>query len=74
MPKVTEALRELVRGIEYRTAKETGLQYRVLLEFVKAMRVPSGPAIDTLAEHFGMELKPKTKPKGRRMAGPKPRK
>jgi hypothetical protein len=73
MPKVTETLRELVRGIEYRTAKDTGLQYRVLLEFVKEMRVPSGPAIDVLAEHFGLELQPKTKPKGR-TADPKPRK
>jgi hypothetical protein len=74
MPKVTETLRELVRGIEYRTAKETGLQYRVVREFSKRLRVPSGDAIDRMAEHFGLELQPKTKPKNRPTAGPKPRK
>jgi hypothetical protein len=74
MPTVTETLRKLVQGIEYRTAKETGLQYRVLLEFVKGKRVPNGQAIDKLAAHFKLELKPKTKPKGLRAAGPKPRK
>jgi hypothetical protein len=57
----------------YKTAKETGLQYRTLREFLKGDIVPNGRAIDALAEYFGLELKAKSKPKGR-PSGPKPRK
>ena len=59
MPTVTETLRQQVSDEgAYRTAKETGLQYRVMNEFAKGARVPSGTTIDKLAEHFELELKP----------------
>lgn len=75
MPKVTETLREFVkeRGA-YKTAQETGLQYRSLREFVNGDWSPSGRAIDTLAHHFGLELKPKTIPKASAIAHRKRRK
>ena len=74
MPKVSETLRELVQGREYRVAADTGLQYRVVREFALGTRSPRAETIDALAEYFDLELKPITKPKGRRAAGPKPRK
>jgi hypothetical protein len=78
MPKVTEILREHVkRDGAYRTAKDCNLQYRSVREFLIGERTVSGPAIDTLAEYFGLELKPKTTPKAKpkgQTAGPKPRK
>jgi hypothetical protein len=74
MPTVTETLRQKVKEHgAYRTAKETGLQYKTLREFLIGDIVPNGRAIDTLADYFGLELTPKTKPKGR-SSGPKPRK
>jgi len=74
MPKVSETLRELVQGREYRTAVDTGLQYKVIREFAQGRRIPRCDTVDALAEYFGLELKPTTKPKGRPAAGPKPRK
>jgi hypothetical protein len=78
MPTVTETLR---RQIEehgaYKTSQETGLQYRTVREFLNGDIVPNGRAIDTLAEYFSLELKPKTqskKPRAGRIARPKPRK
>ena len=65
MPKVTEILREHVkREGAYKTAKEIGLQYRSVREFLNGERMPSGPAIDTLAEYFELELQPKPKTQG----------
>jgi hypothetical protein len=77
MPTVTETLRKCVeKAGAYKTAQDTGLQYRTLREFLSGDIVPNGRAIDTLAEYFKLELKPKTKPKPKtgRRAGPKPRK
>jgi hypothetical protein len=74
MPTLTETLRQKVEEHgAYATAKATGLQYRVLNEFAKGERTPNGAALDALADHFGLELKPKTATKGRASAGPKQR-
>jgi hypothetical protein len=78
MPTVTETIRKYVSDNgAYKTAKETGLQYRSVREFLNGDRTVSGPAIDTLAKRFGLELKPKATPKAKpkgQTAGPKPRK
>jgi ribosome-binding protein aMBF1 (putative translation factor) len=78
MPTVTEILRLKIRERgAYKAAKETGLQYRTLREFLNGDIVPNGRAIDALAEYFGMELTAKIepkKPKAGRTARTKPRK
>jgi hypothetical protein len=75
MPTVTETLRLKVEEHgAYATAKATGLQYRTLREFLIGDIVPNGRAIDALADYFGLELTPKTKPAGRASARPKRRK
>ncbi len=59
--KVTDTIRRSVQEsgeTRYRISKETGVPQATLSRLVSGEREPSGALIDTLAEYFGLELRP----------------